>query len=336
MKKRMEFFLYPGMVALDVSGPLEVFHAADEMLSRNGREEDGYELIFSAIRPGPVPTSSGLRFHADVRPGMAEVDTLLVPGGMVAEAVSTEPSVADAVRKAAGKARRVVSVCTGAFLLAAAGVLDGRRVTTHWMMTDRLAELYPDIQMEADAIYVQDGDVATSAGVTAGIDLALAMVEDDYGPDLAIEVARLLLLYRRRPGSQSQFSATLALQAKVGKRFKPLMDWVETHLDQKLTVEQLAEKAHMSPRTFARIFPSETGMSPARFIEQMRIDRARELLESGAEGLEHVALEAGFGREERLRRAFQRRLGVSPAQYRAHFTKGEYYDQRSYLRDIHL
>jgi transcriptional regulator GlxA family with amidase domain len=321
MKKRMEFYFYPGMVALDVTGPLDVFHAADGLLEREGRGKDGYELSFSANEPGPVPTSSGLRLHVDVRPGARAVDTLLVPGGLAAEGVSEEAVHVAAVRAAARKAKRVVSVCTGAFLLAAAGLLDGRRATTHWVAADRLAERYPQIRLDADAIYVRDGDIATSAGVTAGIDLALAMVEEDYGPALAIEVARLLLLYRRRPGNQSQFSSTLAMQARAGERFKPLLDWVETRLDQNLTVDRLAEKANMSSRTFARIFPSETGMSPGRFVEQMRIDRARELLESGAEGLERIALESGFGREERLRRAFQRRLGISPAQYRAHFLK---------------
>lgn len=336
MKKRMEFYFYQGMVALDVTGPLDVFQAADELLSRNGKEQEGYELIFSANAPGPVPTSSGLCLHADVCPGMDETNTLLVPGGMIAETASMDSTNSLNIQKASKKAKRVVSVCSGAFLLAAAGLLDGRRATTHWMVADRLAQLYPALRVEPDSIYVQDGNVYTSAGVTAGIDLALALVEDDYGSSLATEVARLLLLYRRRPGNQSQFSTTLALQAKVGKRFKPLVDWVESHLDQKLTVDQLAEKAHMSPRTFARIFPSETGMSPGRFIEQLRIDRARELLESGVAGLEQIARESGFGREERLRRAFQRRLGISPAQYRAHFTKGELHDHRSYIRDIHL
>jgi len=336
MKKLMEFYFYPGMVALDVAGPLDVFQAADELLARNGRGRDGYELRFAANNPGPVPTSSGLRLHADVSPGVREVDTLLVPGGLAAEAASGEAANVSAVRAGALRARRVVSVCSGAFLLAAAGILKDRRVTTHWAAADRLAELYPEVRLEPDAIYVQDGDIATSAGVTAGIDLALAMVEDDYGPALAIEVARLLLLYRRRPGNQSQFSAALALQAKAVKRFKPLVDWVEAHLDHNLTVDRLAEKAHMSSRTFARIFSSETGMSPGRFVEQMRIDRARELLESGTEGLERIALESGFGREERLRRAFQRRLGISPAQYRAHFQQGEHHGQRSHLRDIHL
>ncbi len=338
MKKRMEFFLYSGMAALDVTGPLDVFQAANELLSRNNRGEEGYEPLFSALEPGPVPTSSGLRLHADIPPGMQATDSLLAPGGMVAEAVSGDPAIVQAVRLSARKARRIVSICSGAFLLAAAGLLDGRRVTTHWLVTDRLAERYPEIRVEPDAIYVQDGNIATSAGVTAGIDLALALVEDDHGPTLAIEVARILLLYRRRPGNQSQFSTPLAMQAKAGKRFKGLVDWVETHLDQNLTVERLAEQVHMSPRTFARIFPSETGMSPGRFIEQLRIDRARELLESGADGLGSVARESGFGREERLRRAFQRRLGISPAQYRTHFIKikGEHHDKASHLRDIHL
>ena len=323
MKKRMEFFFYQDMLALDVTGPLDVFHSADALLARNGKAQEGYELVFSATTPGRVATSSGLHFHADVCSGTQESDTLVVPGGMMAEAATTDAATILAVQEAARKAKRVASVCSGAFLLAAAGLLDGRRVTTHWIVADRFAELYPNVSLEPDAIYVQDDNVATSAGVTAGIDLALAIVEDDYGPSLAIEVARLLLLYRRRPGNQSQFSTTLALQTKAGERFKGLVEWLEKHIDQQLTVEQLAEKVHMSPRTFARAFPQETGMSPGRFIEQIRINRARELFEAGAEGLEDVAHQSGFIREERLRRAFQRRLGISPAQYRAHFMKGE-------------
>ncbi len=338
MKKRIEFFLYSGMLALDVTGPLDVFQTADELLSRNGRSQEGYELVFSALKPGPVATSSGLRFHADSSLGMKTADSLLVPGGMIAETISSEYEIVQAIRLAAQKTQRIVSICSGAFLLAAAGLLDGHRVTTHWIVADRLAERYPEVCVEPDAIYIQDGNIATSAGVTAGIDLALALVEDDYGSALAIEVARILLLYRRRPGNQSQFSTPLTMQAKAGKRFKDLIDWVETHLDQNLTVERLAEQVHMSPRTFARIFPSETDMSPGRFIEMLRIDRARELLESGAEGLENVASKSGFGREERLRRAFQRRLGISPAQYRAHFNriKKEHNGKRSHIHNIHL
>ncbi len=320
MKKRVEFFLYSGMLALDVTGPLDVFQTTNDLLSSNSKGQEGYELVFSALKPGPVATSSGLRFHADSPLGMKTADILLIPGGMVAETISRDSEIVQAISSAAQKAQRIVSICSGAFLLAAAGLLYGHRVTTHWIVADRLAERYPEVCVEPDSIYIQDGNIATSAGVTAGIDLALALVEDDYGPTLAIEVARILLLYRRRSGNQSQFSTPLAMQAKAGKRFKDLIDWVEIHLDRNLTVERLAEQAHMSPRTFARIFPSETGMSPGRFIEQLRIDRARELLESGAEGLENVACKSGFGREERLRRAFQRRLGVSPAQYRAHFS----------------
>lgn len=336
MKKRIEIFFYTGMLALDVTGPTDVFHAATELLSQKGKENDGYELRFSAIQAGPVQTSSGLQLHADSTAGSQKVDSLLVPGGMSAENVSTDSSIIRTVELASQQAERIVSVCSGAFLLAAAGLLDGRRATTHWMMTNRLTELYPKVQVEPDAIYVQDGNIATSAGVTAGIDLALALVEDDYGPELAIEVARLLLLYRRRPGNQSQFSSPLAIQSKASKRFSALFDWLETNLNENITVERMAEQANMSPRTFARTFPSETGMSPGRFIEQLRIDRARELLEAGVEGLENVAYKSGFGREERLRRAFQRRLGISPAQYRAHFIKGEHHDSRSYLRNIHL
>lgn len=323
MKKRMEFFLYKDMVALDVVGPVDVFQAANELLSRNGSEQEGYELVFSALETGPVTTSSGLRLCGESTPGSKTTDSLLVPGSIAAQRIAKDPEIVQAVRVAALKTRRIVSVCTGVFLLAAAGLIDGHRVATHWSAAARLAECYPRICVEPDAIYVQDGNIFTSGGVTAGIDLALALVEDDYGPALAIEVARYLLLYRKRPGTQSQFSSTLALQAKAGKRFKDLIDWIETNLDQHLTVERLAEQMNMSPRSFARIFPSETGLSPGRFIEQLRIDRARELLESGAEGLESVALESGFGREERLRRAFQRRLGISPAQYREHFFKGE-------------
>ncbi len=234
------------MVALDVTGPLDVFHCANELLSRYERKREGYDLTFSALEPGPVPTSSGLRLHADRLPSMQETNILLVPGGLAAEAVSREPAVVQAVRLAAQRAQRIVSVCSGAFLLAASGLLEGRRATTHWMVTERLAELYPETCVEADAIFVVDGNIATSAGVTAGIDLALALVEDDFGPELAIEVARILLLYRRRPGNQSQFSSPLAMQTKASKRFANLFTWVENHLGQNITVERLAEQANMS------------------------------------------------------------------------------------------
>ncbi|WP_432735761.1 GlxA family transcriptional regulator [Maridesulfovibrio sp. FT414] len=335
MKKQLEIFLFDGVVSLDVSGPLEVFNTATELLQQGGRSKQGYSPVFSAVTPGPVRTSSGLVFHAETFSGKTSADILLVPGGMIAEKVSADPEVLSCVRAAASRARRIVSVCSGAFILAACGLLGGRRVTTHWMVSERLSRLYPDVNVEPDAIYIRDGNISTSGGVTAGIDLALAIVEDDFGPSLALEVARVLLLYRRRPGSQAQFSSSLAIQAGAG-RFSGLVGWMEANLDRKLTVEQLAEHANMSPRSFARIFPSETGMSPGRFVEQLRIDRARELIESGVEPFDRVAQESGFGREERLRRAFLRRLGVSPAQYRAHFLKGENNEKESDLRNIHI
>lgn len=326
MKKQVEFYLYDGVVSLDVSGPLEVFYAATTLLHNGGRTGHGYDAIFSSSVPGPVRTSSGLTMIADSQAGSHSPDIFVVPGGLVAESVSEDPAILETVKKAAARAERIVSVCSGAFILAACGLLDGRKVTTHWLVSDRLARRYSSLKVDPDAIYIQDGNISTSGGVTAGIDLALAIVEDDFGPELAMEVARMLLLYRRRPGNQSQFSAPLAMQMRSGSRFSGLIHWMEQNLDRKLTVDELAEQANMSPRTFSRIFPSETGFSPSRFVEQLRIDRARELIESGADSLDTVAQESGFGREERLRRAFQRRLGVSPAQYRAHFINGDNHD----------
>ncbi|MBG3878498.1 helix-turn-helix domain-containing protein, partial [Desulfovibrio oxamicus] len=192
--------------------------------------------------------------------------------------------------------------------------------TTHWQACARLAAAYPAVRVEPDAIFVRDGGVVTSAGVTAGIDLALHLVEEDLGPATAMEVARLLVVYRRRVGNQSQFSAPLRAQARAGARFGPLHVWMEARLGEDLGVERLAGQAHMSPRHFARVFPQETGMSPARYVEQLRLDRARELLESGESHMQTVAAAAGFGSEERLRRAFQRRMGVTPSQYLEHFS----------------
>ncbi len=206
-------------------------------------------------------------------------------------------------------------------MLAACGLLDGKRAATHWLAASRLAERYPQIQVEADAIFVRDGNTSTSGGVTAGIDLALDMVEEDYGDRLAGDVARMLLLYRRRPGNQSQYSAVLAAQAHAG-RFAGLVQWMEANIDGDLTVERLAEVAHMSPRSFARVFPAETGSSPARFVEGLRLSRARELVESGVDSFAEVARLSGFGSEDRLRKTFARRLGISPYQYRRHFLRG--------------
>ena len=322
MKQRVVFFLYPGIVSLDVSGPLEVFAAATEFLERSNRMGKGYAPVFAACAPGPVRTSSGLELLAEFALDDVSPDILVVPGAPDAETAAKNPQITEQIRAAAARAGRIVGVCSGAFILAACGLLHGKRAATHWLVADRLAELYPQTVVEPDAIFVRDGRVSTSGGVTAGIDLALDMVEEDYGDRLALEVARVLLLYRRRPGNQSQYSSALATQVTAG-RFAPLIRWMEANLGSNMSVECLADMAHMSPRSFARVFPVQTGSSPARFVEGLRITRAREVIESGAESFATVAQLAGFGSEERLRKAFIRRLGLSPHQYRSHFFKGE-------------
>ena len=322
MKQRVVFFLYPGIVSLDVSGPLEVFSAATDILAHSNKKDQGYTPVFAACTPGPVRTSSGLVLTAETTLENLSPDILVVPGAVDAEASAENPLIIQQVCAAAARSARIASVCSGAFILAACGLLHGKRATTHWLVADRLAELYPQITVEPDAIFVRDGNTSTSGGVTAGIDLALDMVEEDYGDKLAMEVARVLLLYRRRPGNQSQYSSALAVQVNAG-RFAPLVRWLEANLGKNLTVERLAEVANMSPRSFARVFPAETGSSPARFVEGLRITRARELIESGADSFASVAQSAGFGSEDRLRKAFIRRLGLSPHQYSRHFFKGE-------------
>ena len=322
MKQRVVFFLYPGIVSLDVSGPLEVFAAATDLLERSDRKGQGYTPVFAACTAGPVRTSSGLELMAEAALENITPDILVVPGAPDAETAAKNSQILEQVRRAAARAGRIAGVCSGAFILAACGLLHGKRAATHWLVANRLAELYPQTAVEPDAIFVRDGNTSTSGGVTAGIDLALDMVEEDYGDRLALEVARVLLLYRRRPGNQSQYSSALAAQVNAG-RFAPLVRWMEENLDSNLSVECLADRAHMSPRSFARVFPAQTGSSPARFVEGLRITRARELLEAGAESFASVAQLAGFGSEERLRNAFIRRLGLSPHQYRSHFFKGE-------------
>ncbi|WP_041720354.1 GlxA family transcriptional regulator [Pseudodesulfovibrio piezophilus] len=324
MKKKIAIVLYDGLASLDVTGPADVFSAATMMLAHAGRDNEGYDLSYQGMTQLRVKTASGLSFCVDGSIGSGHpLDTLIVPGGPTAEAISDSVPFLAALKRDAEKAKRVVSVCTGAFLLAACGLLHSKRATTHWLAAERLAEKYPDIRVEADAIYVRDGRISSSAGVTAGIDLALALVEEDHGPLIAMEIARLLLLYRRRPGTQSQFSTPLATQTNSVGRFAKLCLWMENNLTKDLHVDHLAERVAMSPRHFARTFSSETGISPARYVEELRLGHARELLESGAVNLGFIAQQSGFGREERLRRTFQRRLGVNPRHYAEHFHNNE-------------
>ena len=312
--RRIVILAYPGVQTLDVIGPAEVFRTATELAG------DGYEVELVAPERGPLPTSSvsicADRALADCR---GPIDTLLVAGGTGSRAAREDDELIGWLRGAAGRSRRITSVCTGALLLARAGLLDGRRATTHWAWCDHLAEAHPAVQVEPEPIFVRDGNVATSAGVTAGMDLALVLVEEDHGPELSLAVARWLVLFLRRPGGQAQFSAQLVSQTAERGPLRELQGWIPDHLGEDLTVPALARRASMSERNFARAFRRETGMTPAAYVEAARVERARIALESGDLSVEALALQVGFGTVETLRRAFRRRVGVSPSDYRSRF-----------------
>jgi transcriptional regulator GlxA family with amidase domain len=316
----IEFFLYPDATGLDIVGPLDVFTAANWILSQKGSGQKGYHVLFSAKKTGLIRLNSGLQIYADIAIGKGDsIDIFLVPGSLDTNQVTQDFKLINQIGMRAKSAKQIVSICGGAFILAACGLLKGKNVTTHWSAADDLARKYPDIKVTPDAIYIRDDNIYSSAGVTAGIDLALALVEEHHGSQLAIDVARILVLYLRRPGRQSQFSAPMKLRAKAGKKFSKLHDWILENLKQSLCVESLAEYVAMSPRNFSRIFSKTTGMSPGKYVESIRLEHARELLESGNSSVETVAKESGFMREERLRRVFLRQLGITPSQYRFHF-----------------
>jgi len=314
--------VYPGVQVLDVTGPLEVFANANRRLDASGdRRASRYQIEIAAREAGPVRTTAGIELLAqrafrDVR---GPIDTLLVAGGDGTPAALRDRELIGFVRRRALHARRVASVCTGSFLLAEAGLLDGRRATTHWAVCARLAERHPKLRVETDPIFVRDGKFWSSAGVCAGMDLALALVEQDHGRELALTVARWLVLFLKRPGGQSQFSAELAAQATEHKTLRELQAWAQAHVAADLGVAALAKRAAMSPRNFARVFAREVGETPARWVERTRVEAARRLLEETAAGAEEVATRCGFASAETLRRAFQRRVRVSPAAYRARF-----------------
>jgi len=314
--KRVAVLVFPQVQALDVFGPIEVFGAADR-LSGGGR----YAVEVLASRASMVATSSGVRLAPDracsaVR---APLDTLIVAGGDGVRSAIEDRALVRFLARMAPRARRVCSVCTGAFLLAEAGLLCGRRATTHWSACAALAERHPDVLVEPDPIFIRDGKIATSAGVTAGMDLALALVEEDLGADLAREVARWLVLFLQRPGGQSQFSAPLAGPAATRPSLRELQDWIPAHLCEDLSVQALARRAHMSPRNFARAFSRELGATPAAYVERLRVEHARSLLQSGAAPTKTVAATCGFSSVDTLRRAFLRRVGTSPGDYRKRF-----------------
>lgn len=315
----VDVLAYPAVQLLDVAGPVQVFASANDLVVSAGGPPP-YLLNVVAQGGEGATASAGVTLSAGpLTKDRETVDTLLVAGGEGAQAAAENPLLVNWVRQRATRARRVASVCTGAFLLAAAGLLDGRRAATHWKYCAELARRFPAVHVEPDPIFVRDGSVWTSAGVTAGIDLALALVEEDLGRSLALAVARYLVVFLKRPGGQAQFSAALALQA-ADDRFGALHDWINSHLSDDLSLAVLAERAGMSERSFSRHYAQATGQTPARAIERLRVEAARRLLSESRTPVKRVAQRCGFGSEETMRRSFLRLLAVTPQDYRSRFT----------------
>ena len=321
--RRVGFLVYPDCQSLDLCGPFEAFYFADLMLGVLGRtKEPSYQSLVLATAAGPIRTMSGLEIVATHRYDeiVGGLDTLVVVGGTGCDVASKDPALVEWVRSMAPKTRRVASVCSGAFILAAAGLLHHRRVTTHWMYSDLLAKAYPSIEVDANLIFVRDGNIYTSGGITTGIDLALALVEEDLGPEVMLGVARALIVFPKRPGGQSQFKGhTSPLEKPIRPNVSELQAWMLAHPGADLSVLALADRMAMSPRSFSRLFHSETGSTSAEFAERARADAARYKLEQTPLPVETIAEECGFGNAERMRRTFQRHFDTSPADYRARF-----------------
>jgi transcriptional regulator GlxA family with amidase domain len=315
---------HPDAQILDVVGPLEVFSRASRLLRGDDpRKPEAYTVEILGLKRGSFRVSSGLRLHADRRFDQAGpgIDTLLIAGGRGTAFYRTDPRLIGWIRAQHGSVRRLASICTGAFLLAEAGLLDGRRATTHWASAAEFAARYPEVQLEPDTIYVRQGSLYTSAGVTAGMDLALAMVEEDHGRDMALASARHLVMYLCRPGGQSQFSAQLSVQLAEHEPLRDLQAWIVENPNGDLSVESLARRAAMSPRNFARLFAREVGMTPARFVASVRVEAARRLLEETSQSIEAIGAASGFTTLESMRQAFLRSVGVPPRQYRQRFAR---------------
>jgi transcriptional regulator GlxA family with amidase domain len=320
--RRIVMLAFPDAQIIDITGPLEVFGRAARLLSdERGWRVPAYTVEIMATKAGTFATSSGIRLIADrsIANVRGPIDTLLVAGGRGTTDALRDRSLIEWLRRIARRTRRLCSVCTGAFLLAEAGLLDGLSATTHWRQCARLAAQYPAVSVETDPIFVRAGKIFTSAGVTAGIDLALALLEDDHGRDVALAVARELVMFLRRPGGQSQFSVQLSTQQADREPIRDLQRWINDHLGADLSVEALARRTAMSPRNFARVFAREVGVTPGEFVESLRVEAARRRLEESGDGVDSIASECGFGTRESMRRAFIRTLHVPPSAYRSRF-----------------
>lgn len=313
--RRIELFTFPQVQILDVTGPLQVFATANDIA---GGDAPPYAIDVVSEGGGGVVSSAGLGLLTQALPPLdAALDTLIIAGGPGVEAVAADADVVRWVQRRALGARRFASVCTGAILLASTGLLDRRRVATHWSLCAELARRFPAVQVEPDPIFVNDGPAWTSAGVTAGIDLALALVEQDLGRSLALAVARYLVVFLKRPGGQAQFSTRLALQE--ADKFEGLHEWLSGHLSNDLSLPVLARQAGMSERSFSRHYGEASGQTPARAIERLRVEAARTMLSDSAVPVKRIAQRCGFGSEETMRRSFLRLLSTTPQDYRVRF-----------------
>lgn len=318
----VQLIVYPGFKALEAIGSMSVFEYANLHLAAKGRAP-GYRVALASLHAGAVPSDMAMQLHASVAlgtPGTTLPDVAVIVGARhIEQVLAAQPALVDWVRQHGPKLSRLVALCSGSFFLAAAGLLDGQRATTHWSVAPLLRERFPRVQVDADAIYLRAGRVWTSAGVTAAIDLCLALVEEDFGRELALEVARDLVMYLKRPGGQSQFSTALAGQGTTHPGLRAALDWVLEHLHEPLPLAELAQRAAMSERNFRRVFLREVGCSPAAYIEAARLEAARRWLESSELPLKSVAARVGFASEQSLRKLFMRTLGVGPLEYRARF-----------------
>lgn len=318
--KSVAIVIFPGVQALDVAGPLDVFAEANRFVA----EGSGYHIVTLSSAPYPVNASNGMPLgaHFDLDSAAAQFDIVLVPGGPELPYSPPDPNLTVWLHKATALAGRYGSICTGAFILGHAGLLDGRQATTHWSHAGELAEQFPKALVEPDRIYVRDGSLMTSAGVTAGIDMALALVTEDHGAAIALKVAKRLLVVAQRQGGQSQFSPYLNAPSDDTSPVAKIQRYVLEHIAEAFSVERLAEVVAMSPRTFARVFAREAGVTPAEFVLRARIDAARSLLEGSEMAIKAVAWHCGFGSASRMRVIFSQRLGVTPTQYRERFQQG--------------
>ncbi|TKC92124.1 GlxA family transcriptional regulator [Polyangium fumosum] len=313
-----------GAAAIDIVGPMEVFNTATLVQAERvpGRPP-AYRVELLSVDGGVIGSGQGPKLVADrsIADATSGIDTVLVAGGFDMDTAMRDARLLGWLSAMKPRVRRLGSVCAGALLLAAAGLLDGHHATTHWRAASRLAREFPAVEVEPDAIFVRSGDIYTSAGATAGMDLALALVEEDLGHEVALAAARLLVMFLKRPGGQSQFSQPLSAQIGLTGRLGDVVDWIVNHLSADLRVEALAARAWMSPRTFARVFAAEVGTTPAKFVETCRLEQARAHLEMGSATMNEVAHASGFGSEERMRRAFQRALRVTPEDYARRFSR---------------